>query len=150
MIEIINISSYKDYEYNKLLNECEKKLLYYDYISIVSDIDEINETISLLKENNDSIKTFEAMVKIADLLVQYGMRHEAFYFYHKAWINTKIIQNSTKYISHDSLLQMAKILYVGKISLNGTQYESNNKEKAKEIFEYLIFHYNSAEAKIYL
>lgn len=90
------------------------------------------------------------MVQIADLLIQYGMRHEVFYFYYKAWINTENIEDSTKWISHDALLQIAKILYVGRIFLDDTEYENNNKEKAKEIFEYLVDQYESVEANTYL
>jgi hypothetical protein len=109
----------------------------YAFVSDKKRIDSIETTC--LKDNRiltgDGAK---AMVLLANLLQQYELYDESYFFYYTA-ITILIAEGSTGNAAfHNALLQIAKMIRVGRFPARGNLTEN--------IFNYLIARFNSTEA----
>ena len=142
-----NISSCVGYDIDIIITSTIVKLREKDSMSIASDSEEINNIELICKNKRDSVKFIDALVELGDLLIQYSLYDEAYYFYFIAIEKCTTFGIPESNIKHDASLQIAKILFAGNIQHSDSSIHM--KELAGQIFDYLIMVFKSEEAMVY-
>lgn len=121
----------------QLLNDTEGTTI----LSHKKDYECLNRDMLVGVQNAATVK---AMVSVANYLIHFEYRHEALYFYHVAIQFCDQLCLGPCKMEHDALLQIAKVIYAGKLRLDlGTRIDDN---LYSTILQYLMLVYESREA----
>jgi hypothetical protein len=142
--KVPNLSMYSEWRYDSMV-EISMKLLYdTEGTTIVSRrkiYERLHRNLVVVAPNETTVKE---MVSLANYLVHFEYRHQAFFFYFAAIQFCDQLCLGPCRMEHDSLLQIAKLINAGKLRLDSCTTVDDNLYPA--ILKYLMHAYESREA----
>lgn len=151
-IVIYNYSECWRESYSQLLDRITLVVREKEKQSIVPDEEYLDELLIAVRSEFASVTTLCAMIDYAGLLIEHGLRHEAFFVYFvaiKRHYREPLIRAKSDFLHciHDALLQIAKLLKVGNMKY---EHAAEGRECAENILNCLVSVFNSEEAASFL
>lgn len=150
-LQIENYSFHCGTEFQQVLKYSLDMLREKDIYALISEEADISEAeVGLLKDTTQPPHQAKLLNMLGDMLVQYQLYHEAYYFYHRSFSICKSLDDRSSRTTHNCLLQMGKILYNEKLKDESHSPVRSLSLVAHNIFEWLAVVYKSSIAASFL